>query len=39
MEMWEGLEYDAILAMPSTRRQRLIHKKVELEKKRNSNAK
>ena len=31
MEVWEGLSYDAILSMPSTRRQRLMHMKVDLE--------
>jgi hypothetical protein len=34
MEVWAGLSYDAIMDMPSTRRQRLIRKKVELETKR-----
>lgn len=33
MEMW-GLSYDAIMAMPLTRRHRLILKKVDLEQKR-----
>lgn len=36
MEVWQGLSYDAILSMPTTRRQRLIAKKDELEKKRAS---
>jgi hypothetical protein len=34
MEVWSGLSYDAILAMPSTRRQRLMNMKVDLEKRR-----
>jgi hypothetical protein len=39
MEMWQGLSYDAILTMPYTRRQRLMAKKDELEKKRASRSK
>lgn len=35
MEVWPGLDYDAILDMPSTRRQRLMQKKMDLEKRRN----
>lgn len=34
MEVWQGLTYDAILAMPTTRRHRLIKKKADLERKR-----
>lgn len=34
MEVWEGSSYDAILEMPSTRRQRLLEKKYFLERKR-----
>jgi hypothetical protein len=34
MEVWPGLDYDAILDMPSTRRQRLMAKKADLEKRR-----
>ena len=34
MESWQGLSEADILAMPSTRRHRLILKKAELEKKR-----
>jgi hypothetical protein len=34
MEVWPGLSEDRILDMPSTRRQRLISKKVDLEKRR-----
>mgnify|MGYP006274318721 CR=1 FL=1 len=33
MEVW-GLSYEAIMAMPLTRRHRLIQKKVDLEQKR-----
>jgi hypothetical protein len=34
MESFAGMSYDSIMDMPSTRRQRLIHKKIELERKR-----
>ena len=34
MEMWKGLSYDAIMDIPTTRRHRLILKKVDLEKRR-----
>ena len=33
MESWH-LSYDDVMAMPTTRRHRIIQKKVELEKKR-----
>jgi hypothetical protein len=33
MESWH-LPYDAIMSMPTTRRQRLLKKKLELEQKR-----
>jgi len=39
MEMWQGSSYDMILDMPSTRRQRMMLKKVELEKKRAAQSK
>lgn len=34
MEVWPGLSEDKILDMPSTRRQRLMQKKFDLEKRR-----
>lgn len=34
MEVWPGLSYDKILDIPSTRRQRLMSKKLDLEKRR-----
>lgn len=34
MELWQGLSYDAILSIPTTRRQRLMQKKADLERKR-----
>jgi len=39
MEMWQGSSYEMILDMPATRRQRMMLKKVELEKKRAEKAK
>lgn len=39
MEVWQGLSYDAILSMPFTRRQRLMVKKDELERKRAAKSK
>lgn len=38
MEMFEGLAPDAISAIPSTRRRRLIVKKSDLEKQRKARA-
>lgn len=34
MEMFEGMEYDSIMSMPTTRRFRLILKKGNLERRR-----
>lgn len=34
MESWKGVDYDAIMSIPSTRRMRLIQKKSDLEKRR-----
>jgi hypothetical protein len=39
MESWGGLSYADIMDMPTTRRHRLIQKKVELEKKREDHQK
>lgn len=38
MEMFEGLDYDSIMSMPSTRRIRMIQRKSELERKRADHA-
>lgn len=39
MESWGGLSYSDIMGMPTTRRHRLIKKKVDLEKKREEHQK
>jgi hypothetical protein len=38
MEMFEGLDYDSIMSMPSTRRIRMIRRKSDLEQKRADHA-
>lgn len=39
MEMFEGLDYDSIMSMPSTRRIRMLQRKQQLEQRRADHAK
>jgi hypothetical protein len=39
MEMFEGMGYEAIMDIPTTRRYRMIHKKSDLEHRRSEQAK
>ena len=34
MEVWKGLSYESIMSIPTTRRQRLVGQKIQLEQRR-----
>lgn len=34
MESWHGLSYESVMSIPTTRRRRLLNKKIDLERRR-----